>query len=429
MEKMEQFRGEIDQIDGEMAQLFCRRMDVVKQIGLYKAEHGLPITDPVREAKVLARTVDTPDTVLNGMYGEFHHSVVELSKRYQKRLRSTEKALPLDLHDGSCEIIMERGCLCRANELLDLSRRVFIVTDDGVPPEYAQTVASACAAPRIFTVAQGEGCKSLQTLSSLLDAMLDHRMTRQDCVVAVGGGAVCDLAGFAASVFARGIDHYNVPTTLLAQVDASVGGKTGINFGGIKNAVGTFCQPEIVLIDPLVLETLPERQMISGLAEALKIGVTLDPELFTLFERKDPLDHLDEIIRCAVTQKTRVVSLDERENGLRRVLNFGHTIGHAIEMTCPELLHGECVALGMLAMCSESLYQRLLPIYKKLHLPIVCSIKPRDAAELIAHDKKRAGADVLAVEVSDIGQYTIRPIAVDELTGRISRITKGGIAT
>jgi 3-dehydroquinate synthase len=169
--------------------------------------------------------------------------------------------------------------------------------------------------------------------------------------------------------------------------------------------------------------------MISGLAEALKIGVTLDPELFTLFERKDPLDHLDEIIRCAVTQKTRVVSLDERENGLRRVLNFGHTIGHAIEMTCPELLHGECVALGMLAMCSESLYQRLLPIYKKLHLPIVCSIKPRDAAALIAHDKKRAGADVLAVEVSDIGQYTIRPIAVDELTGRISRITKGGIAT
>lgn len=425
MDDLNQMRKEIDRIDRESANLFRRRMDVVRQIGAYKTMHGLPVTDTMREAEVLAQAIDTSDGNVNGLYSAFHRTVVDLSRRYQEMLRAPESALHFGFAYSSCDIVLESGCIARINELLDLKRRVLIVTDNGVPTQYARSVADACTAPRVITVAGGDGCKSLEILSSLLDAMLEHGLTRQDCVIAVGGGSVCDLAGFAASIYARGIEHYNIPTTLLAQVDAGVGGKTGINFRGIKNAVGTFSQPRKILIDPDVLKTLPERQTASGLAEALKVGVTLDPDLFMLFEQDDPHRHMDAIIRSALAQKIRIVSSDERESGLRRVLNFGHTIGHAIEMLHPELLHGECVALGMLAMCSNAVFKRLLPIYEKLHLPTCCPVDTKSAAELILHDKKRVGSEILAVEAPEIGQYRIRPMSVEELMLRIVRITKG----
>ncbi len=427
MENLDRLRSRIDQIDREMAELFRSRMEVVGQIGAYKAAHCLPIADPLREAEMATRELGGTGGEINGLYGIFQRDVMELSKQYQAMLRRPENALGLDLACGSCDVVMERGCLCRADELMDLRRRVLIVTDEGVPVQYVQAIADRCAAPRILTLADSERCKTLQTISSLLEAMLDHGLTRQDCVVAVGGGAVCDLAGFAASIYERGIDHYNVPTTLLAQLDASVGGKTGVNFGGVKNAVGTFSQPCRVLIDPQVLETLPDRQMASGLAEALKVGVTLDPELFALFEQGEPLRSLDEIIRRAVAQKARVVSADERESGLRRVMNFGHTIGHAIESTHPELLHGECVALGMLPMCGESVRHRLAPIYEKLQLPTCCAVDTEQAAERIAHDKKRVGAEILVVEAPEIGQYVIRPMSLDDLKQRINCIAEGGV--
>ena len=427
MENLEQLRTQIDSIDREMAELFRRRMAVVARINAYKEAHGLPIADPAREAAMLTQAYDASDGVLNSLYGAFHRSVVEISKQYQARLRSPENVIRLDGRDGNCEIIIERGCLHRTGELVDLNRRVLIVTDDGVPAQYAQTVASQCRMPCIITVPQGEASKSFSHLQTVLERMAAHEMTRQDCVVAVGGGAVCDLAGFAASIYERGVEHYNIPTTLLAQVDASVGGKTGVNLGGVKNAVGTFSQPRKVLIDPQVLETLPERQMASGLAEALKIGVTLDPELFDIFERKDPLPHLDEIIRRAVVQKAQIVSADERESGVRSVLNFGHTVGHALEADHPELLHGECIALGMLAMSSEPVVQRLLPIYEKLRLPTRCSVNGEPVAERILHDKKRVGSEILAVEASQIGQFVIRPLTIDELLRRLSRIAEGGM--
>ena len=168
--------------------------------------------------------------------------------------------ITVSLPQQSYDITVERGLLGRAASLINLNRRVLIVTDDGVPKEYAEAVSSSCREARILTLPQGEGTKSIEGYARLLSEMLDFSMTRTDCVVAVGGGVVGDLAGFAAASFMRGVDFYNIPTTLLSQVDSSIGGKTAVDFGGYKNMIGAFHQPRAVLIDPAVLLTLPVRR-------------------------------------------------------------------------------------------------------------------------------------------------------------------------
>ena len=193
----------------------------------------------------------------------------------------------MNLGQDSYDIVVERGVLTKANQHLNLNRRVLIVTDEGVPSEYAKTLAAQCRDSVICTIDQGESSKSLSVFEKLLHVMLDRDFSRKDCVVAVGGGVVGDLSGFAASAYMRGIDFYNIPTTLLSQIDSSIGGKTAINFGGVKNIVGAFYQPKKVLIDPDLLKTLPSRQIANGLAEAIKMSLTSDKELFELFEHKD----------------------------------------------------------------------------------------------------------------------------------------------
>ena len=239
--------------------------------------------------------------------------------------------IPVKLPAGSYKITLSRGALQRAGELGGLNRKVLIVTDSGVPASLAKSVARQCRQPVIVTVPAGEGSKSLQGFGSLCQSLLDNGFTRSDCVVAVGGGVVGDLAGFAAASFMRGIDFYNIPTTLLSQVDSSVGGKTAVNFGGIKNIIGAFYQPKAVLIDPDVLAPPSPRHLAHGLAEAVNMALPLDATLFGLLERGDIPENIETVIARAVACKARVVEADERETGLRRVLNFGHTIGHAIE--------------------------------------------------------------------------------------------------
>ena len=182
----------------------------------------------------------------------------------------------MNLGKDSYDIVVERGLLARASHHLNLNRRVLIVTDSGVPAEYAETVAAQCRESIICTVEQGEGSKSPEMFEKLLQMMLDNGFSRKDLVIAVGGGVVGDLSGFAASAYMRGIDFYNIPTTLLSQIDSSIGGKTAINFGGVKNIVGAFYQPKKVLIDPDLLKTLPHRQISNALAEAVKMALTSD---------------------------------------------------------------------------------------------------------------------------------------------------------
>ena len=249
--------------------------------------------------------------------------------------------------------------------------------------------------------------------------MLEKEFTRKDCVVAVGGGVVGDLSGFAASCYMRGIDFYNVPTTLLSQIDSSVGGKTAVDLDGVKNAIGTFYQPKKVIIDPNVLETLDERQLRAGLAEAIKMAATCDGELFGILEKSDSLaTDLPTIIERALLIKKNVVEKDPDEKGLRKVLNFGHTIGHAIESASEgRLLHGECVALGMLPMCGKQARERIENVLKKYGLPTETERTPEELLPFVKHDKKAAFGTVSTVFVPTIGQFEFKKATPEELFG------------
>lgn len=337
----------------------------------------------------------------------------------------TPTKLNVSLGERSYPIYIGKDLLSHASEYLNLSRRVLIVTDDGVPASYAQKIASLSLHPVLVTLKAGETSKSFSSLEKLSETMLKEGFTRGDCVVAVGGGVVGDLSGFAASIFMRGIDFYNVPTTLLSQVDSSVGGKTAVNLGGIKNPVGTFYQPRAVLIDVDVLKTLPHRHIAAGLAEALKMAATFDETLFSLFEKEDPLSRLSEIITASVKLKRDVVEKDEKESSLRRVLNFGHTVGHGIESVLgieareTGLYHGECVALGMLPMCAQSVKERLIPVLKKLSLPTEISVDASLVTQAVTHDKKAEKAIVNAIFVDKIGAWREEKISFEALSERI----------
>ena len=318
----------------------------------------------------------------------------------------------MELGDSSYDIVLERGCLKKAGELLNLDRKVFILTDDGVPAQYAETVAGQCREPHIHTVAQGEGSKSFAVLEELLTQMLELGFTRGDCVCSVGGGVVGDLGGFTAACYMRGIDFYNIPTTILSQVDSSIGGKTAVNLGGVKNIVGAFWQPRKVLIDPDTLDTLSDRQKSSGLAEAVKAGLIADPVLFAMFEDYAaggaPLD-LEKVIAASLMVKKKVVEQDERESGVRKILNFGHTIGHGIE-SVTGLLHGECVAMGMIPMCSPAVRSRLIPVLGALRLPARVHADPAEVYKAVLHDKKMGDGFVSIVSVDTVGGYKIQKV-------------------
>lgn len=323
----------------------------------------------------------------------------------------------MNLQEQSYDILVQRGILESAGEHLNLNRRVLVVTDSGVPAAYAKTLAQQCRESVILTVDAGEGSKSLETFGRLLVTMMDHGFSRKDCVVAVGGGVVGDLSGFAASAYMRGIDFYNIPTTLLSQIDSSIGGKTAINFGGVKNIVGAFYQPKKVLIDPELLKTLPKRQISNGLAEAVKMAMTSDRVLFELFERKDIESHIDEIIIRSLEIKKSVVEQDEREAGLRKILNFGHTIGHGIESSgnMTELYHGECVALGLIPMCAEAIRPRVIEVLKKcgLYNPVPFDWGKIEAAAF--HDKKADGDSVTVTLVPEIGSFELKKMKCSEV--------------
>lgn len=333
----------------------------------------------------------------------------------------------MNLGDIGYDIVVERGLLKKAKEHLDLDRRVLVVTDSGVPADYASTVAEQCREGIICKIEQGEASKSMEGFEKLLQTMLDHGFSRKDCVVAVGGGVVGDLSGFAASVYMRGIDFYNIPTTLLSQIDSSIGGKTGINFGGVKNIVGAFYQPKKVLVDPDLLKTLPDRQISNGLAEAVKMALTSDKELFDIFENKDVGQSLDDIIVRSLNIKKSVVELDEKESGLRKILNFGHTVGHGIESSegMSELYHGECVALGMIPMCGEKIRPRVIEVLKKCGLYRTAEYDWQRIAAAAFHDKKADGDTVTVTTVDVIGSFKMKDISCNELIESAKKVLEG----
>lgn len=325
-------------------------------------------------------------------------------------------SLRMELGDNSYDIFIGRDGLERAHRLLNLDRKVCIVTDSGVPRQYAEGVAGRCKQPMIVTVAAGEDSKTMDSVTEICRAMLQSGFSRRDCVVAVGGGMVGDLAGFAAASFMRGIDFYNIPTTLLSQVDSSIGGKTGVNLDGVKNIVGAFWQPKGVLIDPDTLGTLPPRLRAEGMAEYVKMALCFDAGMFEELEREDPWQDTEKTLHNALSLKKMVVEADVREAGLRKLLNFGHTIGHGVESAAGgSLYHGECVAIGMMPMCGEAVRARLKPVLEKLGLPVSTDLDKEAIWAAMQHDKKSNSAGFSAVFVEEIGKASVKTISFEEM--------------
>ncbi|TLY19422.1 MAG: 3-dehydroquinate synthase [Nitrospirae bacterium] len=348
--------------------------------------------------------------------------------------------LTVSLGDRSYDILVQKGLLDRlGKELtpLGLGPSAVIITNPIVKRLYATRVIRGLKTEGfdvgLMVVPEGEAAKTMQWLNRILDFLVRTRRERQTSLIALGGGVVGDLAGFAASAYLRGIPFVQVPTTLVAQVDASIGGKTGVNHRLGKNLIGAFYQPRIVLIDPLALTTLPLREYRAGLAEVIKYGVIEDAGFFEFLER-DMLrilaresDSLDYILRTSCAIKARVVSADEREGDRRRILNFGHTLGHALETVTRyrRYQHGEAVAIGMVAaadlasrlgLAGKTVVERIRNLVQGAGLPAEL---PAHSTTALIHamrqDKKVKDRRIHFVLPTQIGKVTVVPIGEADL--------------
>ena len=347
--------------------------------------------------------------------------------------------LRVDLPHHPYDIVIERGCLRHAGQwLIELwqPQKVAIITDNHVASLYAETVKlsleSAGFEVAVFDFLEGEAQKNLTTANRVYEFLAKFGLTRSDGIVALGGGVPGDLAAFVASTYMRGVHFVQIPTSLTAQVDSSIGGKTAVNTPYAKNMVGTFAQPDGVLIDPNTLDTLGKRELIEGMGEVVKYGLIADPELWQLLKtipagRDGILEHAEAIIYRSCNVKRQVVVEDELDNGVRLYLNFGHTIGHAIEATAGygKVMHGEGVAMGMVqisrvaekkGLVEEGLAQVIIDMCQKFGLPTDYEAWDQEVLyRALTHDKKARGKLIKIVLVPEIGQAEIHPIPMTEM--------------
>jgi len=307
--------------------------------------------------------------------------------------------------------------------------KVCIVSDDRVFPIYGDTIRHSLTQAgldvRSFVFPAGEESKNGKTLLTLLNELALMQLTRSDLIVALGGGVVGDLAGFAAAVYLRGIRFVQIPTTLLAMVDSSVGGKTAIDLPAGKNLAGAFCQPSLVLCDTDTLMTLPEEIFRDGCAEVIKYGVLYDPVLFDHLQKNGLSFHREAVIRRCVELKRDVVMEDEFDTGARMKLNLGHTIGHGVEAKSHfDISHGKAVAIGMaivsraavkLGLCEEAARDALAAVLKRFGLPANTEYTAEDLYTYTLSDKKRSGGTVKLIIPRTIGCCEIVPTPVEEL--------------
>jgi 3-dehydroquinate synthase len=334
-------------------------------------------------------------------------------------------SIPIRLPNASYEIRVGRRLLAQLHEQLaaaDLSEPILVISQPRILKAVGKRLKTRCATA---VMPDGERAKTLRTVERLIDEMARLKMSRQSTVVALGGGLVGDVAGFAASIYMRGVAVVQVPTTLLAQLDSSIGGKTAVNHRVAKNLIGSFHQPKLVLTDPDLLETLPAREYTNGLYEALKYGVIRDPKLFSEFETstaallsRDP-QVIESLVAACAAIKADVVQSDEREGGVRRILNFGHTIGHALEAAggYRRLKHGEAVGYGMIAASRIAEGLGLLPETDRLRiegavraigrLPTLSGLRAPGVLAALQHDKKIRDGAVHFVLPRAIGKVEI----------------------
>ena len=346
-----------------------------------------------------------------------------------------DQIVPVTLGERSYDIVLQPGLLATVGDRLRSlanSSKVGVVTDRHVASRYLQrtlrSLRKAGYDPTTIILPPGERTKTLATIAKILDALARHKFERQSLLLALGGGVIGDITGFAAAIYQRGIPFVQVPTTLVAQVDSSIGGKTGVDHRLGKNLIGAFYQPRAVLIDPRTLHTLPRREWIAGLAEVIKYGIIADEEFFAFLEQEIPaLLRLKEepvihVIKRSCEIKTQVVMADERESDRRRILNYGHTIGHALESLAGYrgLIHGEAVGIGLvqeadlachMSLCRREVVERIRSLVQRAGLSErVSRVSFTSLWGAMQHDKKVVGGRVIGVWPVKMGEVVIRPI-------------------
>jgi 3-dehydroquinate synthase len=325
--------------------------------------------------------------------------------------------IPVLLPGKEYDIIIEKGALSHIQDYIDPTREIVIISDDFIPKKYVDAIAPLLGNPLVLFVPQGEASKSMEMANLLIEKLLANGITRHALLIALGGGVIGDLVGFVASIYMRGVDYIQIPTTLLSQIDSSVGGKVGVNASTMKNAVGSFKQPKLVVIDSTVLETLDPRQLNSGIAEMIKYGLIASKSLFEALLKEDILVDIDPYIYECVSIKKDVVLMDEFDTGKRQILNYGHTIGHALEQASNySLLHGEAVALGMVHMAKDKpFYETLVKTLTKYNLPTSYEYNKDQLFQLIKTDKKASKTNLNIILVDEVGNGYIKPIEISQI--------------
>jgi 3-dehydroquinate synthase len=337
--------------------------------------------------------------------------------------------LKVDLKDRSYPIIIEKGLINRVSEEIRKvykGKKIFIITDDNVNKYYGGKISEELKKNdfevKLLALKPGEETKNFNTLPIVYNELLDFNLTRSDLIIALGGGVIGDLAGFVASTYLRGVDFVQIPTSLLAQVDSSVGGKVAVDLERGKNLVGSFYHPKCVLIDPEVLNTLDNRFFIDGMAEVIKYGCIKDKQFFDYLEKMENnqqlINNMEVVIHKCCDIKRQVVENDEKDKGERMLLNFGHTLGHAIEQyyNYTKYSHGEGVAIGMYViskiseekgLTKKGTSQRIKDILVKYNLPYELDVNIEETLEAINLDKKKLGNDLNVIILKEIGNSEI----------------------
>ena len=335
------------------------------------------------------------------------------------------------------DIIIGKDLLSSAGELsakVIKPCRTVIISDDIVAPLYAETLISSLEgvgySPILKVIPHGENSKSVQNYIDILNFLAECHISRTDCIFALGGGVVGDLAGFVASTYLRGIRFVQIPTTLLSMVDSSVGGKTAVNLDAGKNLVGTFYQPSLVICDYGTLDTLPKDIFVDGCAEVIKYGIINDKALFD--KLKSPIyGQLEDIIENCVRNKRDIVNADERDTGMRQLLNLGHTAAHAIEKCSNfEISHGRAVGIGTalitrasyrLGYCTRADADEVIAMLKSYNLPVDCPFGAKEMAKVASADKKRSGDKIILAVPYAIGDCRLVPMEIDNVEGFFSK--------
>lgn len=313
------------------------------------------------------------------------------------------------------EIIIQNNLLNSLEDYLDKSKLYVIVSDHQIPEQYVERVKKACPKNIVIRFPAGESSKSFHEYERIIKIMQEYQVSRDACLIALGGGVTGDLSGFIAATYMRGIDYIQIPTTLLAQIDSSVGGKVAINTEHAKNSVGQFYAPKIVLIDPKTLNTLPNREFNNGMAEMIKYGMIYSSDLFEKISNENVKDNLEYFIHQSLLIKKYFVEEDEFDQSIRQILNFGHTFGHAYEAyyNYHKYLHGEAISLGMVKVCDNiGVKEKLKKVLLKYHLPIQDDVPEEKLLPYIKIDKKKKNDTLHLIVVNEIGKATIQKISL-----------------